>query len=272
MIQIKDSFEGISYILTTPNKKTSSPCVLMLHGFASNKDEVGGFYKKLSKKLASIGIASLRFDFQGCGESKGNLTTLTIESQIDNTIKMFDYLTTRAEINEKCIGICGFSLGAAVAVLSATKLRSIQLMILLSPALNLKKDFEKFLGDLGTKIFYKLKSTTDTSEQVLIQFDWRENVYLSLNFFKELVETNTTEQFANYNGAIFTIASENDFTSKNAKRYFDIAKTTEKKIKLIPNSDHIFGVFKTGEANKSKEVIDLITQECKNRLNRIAKK
>ena len=56
--------------LSIPDRATGKvPAVLLLHGFASSKDEVGDMYKNLAAKLAAQGIASLRIDFQGSGAS-----------------------------------------------------------------------------------------------------------------------------------------------------------------------------------------------------------
>lgn len=42
----------------------------MLHGWVSNKDEVGNMYKDLEGFMAKDGVASLRIDFAGSGDSK----------------------------------------------------------------------------------------------------------------------------------------------------------------------------------------------------------
>jgi len=47
------------------------PAVLLLHGFASSKDEVGNMYAREAKALAEKGIASLRIDFAGFGKKRG---------------------------------------------------------------------------------------------------------------------------------------------------------------------------------------------------------
>jgi len=49
------------------NAGDKAPAVLLLHGFASSKDEVGNLYKQLSDELFKVGISSLRIDFRGWG-------------------------------------------------------------------------------------------------------------------------------------------------------------------------------------------------------------
>ena len=58
---------GIQGILCEPEAESPLPAVLMLHGFASQKDEVGNMYKRLAAALGEQGIASLRIDFRGWG-------------------------------------------------------------------------------------------------------------------------------------------------------------------------------------------------------------
>ena len=48
-----------------PLPPPQAPCVLMVYGRASQKDEVGGLYQRLAVSLANRGIASLRIDLRG---------------------------------------------------------------------------------------------------------------------------------------------------------------------------------------------------------------
>ena len=47
------------------------PAVLLCHGTGSHKDEVGNLFARLAGALVHEGIASLRFDFAGCGDFIG---------------------------------------------------------------------------------------------------------------------------------------------------------------------------------------------------------
>ncbi|MEI6388636.1 MAG: peptidoglycan-binding protein, partial [Spirochaetota bacterium] len=48
------------------------PAVVMLHGTGSNRAEAGGGYDMLAPYLAQRGIASIRIDFAGSGDSKAD--------------------------------------------------------------------------------------------------------------------------------------------------------------------------------------------------------
>ena len=60
---------GVAATLSMPDGAGPFPAVLMLHGFGSSRDEVGGMYAAEAAALASAGIASLRIDFRGFGQS-----------------------------------------------------------------------------------------------------------------------------------------------------------------------------------------------------------
>ena len=65
--------QGIQGIVLEPKADSPVPGVLMLHGFGSQKDEVGNMYQRLAAALGDQGIASLRIDFRGWGDSAGKM-------------------------------------------------------------------------------------------------------------------------------------------------------------------------------------------------------
>ena len=58
-------------MLHVPNGRGRFPGALLLHGFTGTKTESHRMFVKLSRRLAEHGIASLRFDFRGSGDSAG---------------------------------------------------------------------------------------------------------------------------------------------------------------------------------------------------------
>ena len=62
-------------VLTTP-ESDSWPLVILCHGFLSHKDS--SKYRQLAQIFAQESIATIRFDFRGCGESEGLLAESSI--------------------------------------------------------------------------------------------------------------------------------------------------------------------------------------------------
>src|SRR6187200_1900101 len=85
---------GIAGTLDLPDGVAKAPVVLMLHGFGSSKDEVGGMYKREAEALAAKGIASLRIDFQGFGKSDGDTGSTTVGGQLADAESALTYLKT----------------------------------------------------------------------------------------------------------------------------------------------------------------------------------
>lgn len=111
------------------------PAVLMIHGLAGTKAGRHRLYVRLAEKLSKMGIASLRLDMRGCGDSEGDFSRITVDTQVADALLGLDFLTSHPFISKDQIGILGRSMGGAVAVLVAKEAMKRQTMTLCSMAL-----------------------------------------------------------------------------------------------------------------------------------------
>jgi dipeptidyl aminopeptidase/acylaminoacyl peptidase len=95
------------------------PAVLICHGLGGNRIGRHRLYVLLAELLAEQGIACLRIDFRGAGESDGKFTDMTIDSQVADALLAIRYLEEQPFVDSSAIGICGASLGGAIALLAA---------------------------------------------------------------------------------------------------------------------------------------------------------
>lgn len=229
-VNINDDLSGI---LTLPNEIDSPiTAVLLLHGFGTDKNEVNGFYEKLSQKLLEQDIASLRIDFRGFGESSTPTEDASIKSMLDDCISAFNYLDNLSFIKNGATRMMGFSLGASIAILSCEKTNCKSLM-LLSPTLNLVNDFTAFLGE---KVFNQLKTCTDNIE---IDLGWRK-IRLGKDFYPSIASAFPAGHIKKYDGELFCISGEKDFSRKNADLIDAMCPSKNKTNIVIPDADHIF--------------------------------
>jgi pimeloyl-ACP methyl ester carboxylesterase len=123
--------------LTTPFNKGKHPAVIMITGSGpQNRDEeLLGFkpFAVIADYFTTRGIAVLRYDDRGFGQSKGKKvnesTTLEFAEDVLEAVK---YLQSREDINPKQIGLCGHSEGGIVAPLAASMNDDIAFIVLIA--------------------------------------------------------------------------------------------------------------------------------------------
>jgi pimeloyl-ACP methyl ester carboxylesterase len=93
------------------------PAFVVLHGFGGNKEGEQGVWA--SKTLVEWGYVCLQLDFRGCGESEGVPGRIVPQEEVVDAQNAISYLETRPEVDARRIGLCGSSLGAAVAIVAA---------------------------------------------------------------------------------------------------------------------------------------------------------
>lgn len=134
-VVLKNQGQRIFGTLHLPNKQIA-PAVLMCHGFAGNRIGKYRIYVSIAKRLAELGVASLRIDYRGSGESEGDFAEMTPESSVEDVLLALTFLRNTARINPHQIGLLGNSFGAAIAVLAAQRDQHIQSIALLAALFN----------------------------------------------------------------------------------------------------------------------------------------
>ena len=122
--------------LTLPRKEGLFPAVVLISGSGpENRDEEVFGHKPflvLADYLTKSGIAVLRFDDRGTGESTGDFksaTTFDFATDVESAVK---YLQTRDEIDKKHIGLIGHSEGGIIAPIVASESKEISFIVLLA--------------------------------------------------------------------------------------------------------------------------------------------
>jgi len=110
--------------LTLPQEGKKFPVAVLVTGSGpqNRNEELLGHkpFFVLSDYLTRNGIAVLRFDDRGVGESIGKFETATLDDFASDASAAVNYLKTRKEINPKKIGVIGHSEGGTIAFMLAS--------------------------------------------------------------------------------------------------------------------------------------------------------
>ncbi|NWF92665.1 MAG: alpha/beta hydrolase [Syntrophaceae bacterium] len=131
--------QRISGILHLPWAK-SFPCVIASHGLLSSKNSEK--YIALGERLSSHGIAMLRFDFRGVGESEGRIEDDTITRRIADLGSAIDFIRSYLG-RETPLGLVGSSLGGYVTLIRGSADQEIKAIVIWATPFH--------LDDLGSK-------------------------------------------------------------------------------------------------------------------------
>jgi len=122
----------LSAVLVSPQEGSAESIAIMLHGGpGGEKDGPSQLYSNLAAELAGAGVASIRFDFRGVGESSGRYRDMTISSQTKEYEAVFALCRHMGFSN---VAVIGESYGGTIAVRSRTA--NPDAVVLLWPAID----------------------------------------------------------------------------------------------------------------------------------------
>ena len=122
---------------------------LFAHCFTCSKDIAAA--KRISARLAGMGIAVLRFDFTGLGHSGGEFENTTFTSNVDDLVLAAEHLTSLGKAPTLLIG---HSLGGAAILKAAGKIPSSKAVVTIGAPFDpghVTHNFEGALSEITSK-------------------------------------------------------------------------------------------------------------------------
>jgi len=127
LIYIKSGDIELESRLDVPLGESRPPCVLFCHPDPRHGGTMDNLIlEKVNENLLRNGIATLRFNFRGVGNSTGEFTGG--KSEGTDIISIVEFLSTHTLIDGSRIGIFGYSFGAWMALeatLATSKIKSV---------------------------------------------------------------------------------------------------------------------------------------------------
>lgn len=135
---------SLSGTLTLPITDDKCPAVILIAGYGANDRDVTGmghkYFKVLAEYLTEQGIAVLRYDKRGVGQSTGNWAAVTSKELAGDVFAGIAYLKTRTEVDHSSIGLVGLSEGGLIASIVGAESTDVAWVVLMAPFVALGVD------------------------------------------------------------------------------------------------------------------------------------
>lgn len=200
---------------------------ILMHGFTGNRD--GELLTGLTDILLEKDIASVRFDFNGHGESDGKLEDMTVLNELADAKAILDYV--RSLKNIRNIYLVGHSQGGVIASMIAGYYPEFfKKVVLMAPAATLKDDAIK--GECqGTSY-----DPVQIPDKVIV------NGNTISGFYFRIAQTLPIYEVASrYTGEVLMLHGDCDtIVDKIAsERYHDVYQNSH--LHIVKGGDHGFG-------------------------------
>lgn len=131
-------------IFHRPHATPPFPALLICHGLGGHKAGKYRLYVTLAEQLCKAGFAVFRFDFRGSGDSEGDFSDMTIESEVSDAMVAFRYLKSRPDVDPKRVGLFGRSVGGMVGLIAASRLGWVKSIGLWAPVYDGNPWYEQY--------------------------------------------------------------------------------------------------------------------------------
>ena len=174
------------------------PGVLFLHGFTGNKQESHRLFVTIARELARRGMAALRIDFRGSGDSEGEFVEASVTSELEDARAALAFLRAQPGVDPERTGVVGMSMGGLIASLLLAGEPQIPAAVLICPLGDTKAVIEREGGDVPLKSLRK-KGCFD-----------RRGWLVGRAFIEEMMNSRPVEEITKSNAAVLLLHGDQD--------------------------------------------------------------
>jgi dipeptidyl aminopeptidase/acylaminoacyl peptidase len=234
-------------ILTLPNGGGKYPVAILAHGHGGSKDEAGGF-SLLARSLGEQGIASLRIDFPGCGDSKEDFAQENnLTNMLNDTRSVKAYLASAPGVDLSRLGILGYSMGGRIAAIVAAEDPAYKSAAFWSPAVSSGgSDMYNFMQNGSEATFDALYAEAKEKGRATYTAIYGFEQTLALKWFDDMTQIDPLANFGQYRGNVLLITGAADeIISTAVAKALTRAATGAKSVKEfeVPAADHGYGIY-----------------------------
>lgn len=222
------------------------PVVLIFHGFTNDRNALpiqgtsDNLYGRTARLLAEHGIASLRIDFRGSGQSEGEWSDTTFSGQIDDALAAVDFLATLPEVDAARLGLIGLSQGGLVAAETAARVPEVDSVVLWSAVANGPDTYQSLIGAETVA-----KGLAAPDPGVEVQLPWGAPFLMKRGFFADLYAINPIGAISQVEAPLLVVVGLRDTTvtpqPNQGETFLNYHEGPELLVEV--DSDHVFGVL-----------------------------
>jgi alpha/beta superfamily hydrolase len=253
-VEIKSRELNLRGMLHKPDNldiNSKVPIVIIYHGFGGNKMGPHFIFVKLARLLEKAGIASIRLDFAGTGDSDGDFIDMTMGTELEDANNILDYVRKLEFVDKERIGILGLSMGGAIAsMLAGDRKDDISTLCLWAPAGNMEEVIlsEHYISNNYEK--YRQDGYFDV-----------EGLLLGTGFVDNIRQIKIYEKAAAYDKKSLIIHGDKDdvVLLKASEKYIDVYGELSQ-LKVIKDAGHTFDK-KEWEEEVLESTVDYLKEE-----------
>ncbi|MEN8234925.1 MAG: alpha/beta hydrolase [Actinomycetota bacterium] len=235
------------------------PAVLLLHGFTGTRDELPIFepdwtfeetmYSRTARVFAENGIATLRIDFRGSGDSTDGFTfaETTFTTQVADALAAVDFLDDQGRIGR--IGVLGLSQGGLVGAVTAEAHKRVESLVLWSPVTNPVDTYKLILGEQNV-----LDGLNQATTHIVLPWT---AIDLNQPFFIDLYHVDPIVAISDYDDPTQVIVGSGDTLVTPQPMFGEVYMTHHEGVEelVVVDGDHIFDALAGNGAPALDEAI-----------------
>ena len=240
-VSIEANGRTIPAVVTLPVGEGPFPAVVLNHGHGGSKDENVGFIS-LAQTLAEAGIASIRMDFPGCGESTEPFTENTLSNMIADSNASKDYLVANYPVDADKLGILGYSMGGRIALEVITaEGNPYKAAVILSGVSTPGEEAIANILPEGTTVEDAIAMAEENGS-----FDYTtrygQELSLSAQWFTDMM-VGPLANIDNYTGPMLVLHGDKDTVVDDATNKLTVAAYPAAEEVIVPDADHGYGFY-----------------------------
>jgi len=245
----------VTIVYPTGNDDATYPLAVLVHGHGGSRHEAGG-YIKLAEQLASRGIASIRMDFPGCGDSSEPFYNNNLTNMLDDIRASQSYAIAQPRIDGSRVGLHGWSMGARLVLTLSTEY-DYKAITTWAPSVHAgAESMTDFVG--GPDAYEQLKAIAVRDGFAPFTTIWGQDQQLGEGFFRDLEQSAPLDIVSEYEGPLLVVYGELDTVvlPEEAELLIAAASKSSKVVShLVKGADHGFGIF-SDEPHLTMETIE----------------